>query len=307
MRKRKNGPALFELIGDRALSSRATVRPEPAIVPPPAASPRDAGSALRDVATETDIAPIADIPLDAAKSASFEHPLTETVVQFEGDRVRVSLSSIGAAVATFVVIVFLAGGFLLGKSRGRQDGLQAGYEAGRSSFEAGVANDIEAARNQPAATYLIGGLLEDQGPQGVSTALPEKGGDRIASDRPGSLVRERRGDSIAPRAKPADAGQPMWVDGFTYIVAQEFPGAARADAEAAQSYLEQHGVPTAIQMQPGGRLLLMTHQGYNRKDPVQRKLSDQLSEKVRAIGAQYYASGGRYRLEGYLKTHKNES
>lgn len=301
MRRSKNGPALFELIGDRALSGRAAARPAGGDHPPEMAARTPADSRLPDPAAPGEDPAVA--AWDEARrpeAGAFDHTVADTVVQFEGDRVRISLSSLGAAMATFAVIVILAGGFLLGKSRGRQDGVLAGYEAGRASFEAVVVNDIEAARKQSPATYLIGGLLENQEPSKPS-GKPSRGSERGLAPNLG--VEE--GTTAAP-ARPGNA-QPAWIDGFTYIVAQEFPGTARADAEAAQSYLEQHGVSAAIVTQPGGRLQLTTVQGYNRKDPAQRKLSDQLGEKVRAIGAQYYASGGRYKLEGYLKTHKNES
>lgn len=290
MRKTRKGPALFELIGDRALAGKAAARHDGGASCELPDSPRD------DRCDEV-VASALPAPEFRADPAHPDHASADTVVHFDGDRVRISLSSIGAAVATFVAIVFLAGGFLLGKSRGRQDGLLAGYQAGRESFEAGVVNDIEAARNQPPATYLIGGLLENPAAEPAKRNT-ETGRERASVSPPAAEMQTAKGPL---------SGQPEWIDGFTYIVAQEFPGSARADAEAAQSYLEQHGVATAIAVQPGGRLLLTTLQGYNRKDPVQRKLSDQLGEKVRAIGAQYYASGGRYKLEGYLKTHKDES
>jgi len=56
-----------------------------------------------------------------------------------------------------------------------------------------------------------------------------------------------------------------------------------------------------------GATQLITTQGYNRRDPTQHQMADQLLEKTRTLGAQYYAAGGGYKLEGYFKSLKSDT
>jgi hypothetical protein len=242
--------------------------------------------------------------------ADDRHSPAAKAVEFDGARVRVSLTSMTAAAMAFAAILLVAGSFLIGKSRGRQAGLVAGYEAGRTVATT-PANDLETVRQQPPSTYLIGGLLEQ--PADTTGATPPRHGGPAAAPRSRSRESDDRppasdvasGTTAAARpADPAGSQTAGWVDGFTYVVVQEFPNGAREDALAAQAYLADHGVDTVVASLPAGRCQLMTTQGFDRKEPAQRKRSDQFLEKIRAIGAQYYASGGRYKLEGYLKTHK---
>ena len=280
MRRNKHGPALFELLANGEFRSRDSVSAagDEAIEDCPVDDPGGLETG--------EVGPSIARPTANAASVPVGH---QRAVEFDGDRLRFSLTSIGAAVASFVLIVLLAGGFMIGHYRGRQSGLAVGYQAGRASYQAATIDDIEAARRQTPSTYLIGGLIESPADPGAS---------------PAALV------PPPVRVEPGPSGasaEPTWLDGFTYVVAQEFPGGSAEDAAAAEAYLGEHGVDTAIVGLANGRFHLITTQGYNRKDPTQRKLSDQLLEKVRAIGVQYYSTGGRYKLEGYLKTYKGES
>jgi hypothetical protein len=196
----------------------------------------------------------------------------------QGERLYLSLTSVSAAGVAFVLLAVVALGIGLGFRQGRARGLVEGFAAGRASYLADTTSEIEAARQQSPATYLVGGLLDVAQPVGGSDARAqqpgETGGDR--ADR--------------------------WIDGYTYVVAQEFSSKNAADVEQARRFLADHGVETLAQPLASGGVRLITTQGFDRKDPAQRKLADQLLEKVRAIGAQYFASGGRYKLEGYFKT-----
>ena len=152
-----------------------------------------------------------------------------------------------------------------------------GAIAGTFRIEADATSEIEATRSAPPASHVVQGLLE--------------------SASSGAT----RGDTGPNSAAPSP-----WVQGLTYIVAQEFAPNAEPDALKAQAFLEAQGIDTALIKQDNDWFQLVTTQGYDRSDTVQRGLADAFLAKEHEAGAVYYASGGGYRLEGYFKTLRNE-
>ncbi len=209
---------------------------------------------------------------------------SERVIELDDDRVRISLTSVGCAVVVFAVAVLAVGAFDLGRRRGDGKGFGRGYEAGRASYAADTVSEIETARNQPPATHLVASLLE----------------------RPDQDQEEAQDDKRTAQDSDMNRSTGAWIRGYTYIVAQEFGSAHLNDAPGAQDFLAGHGIESALVQTPRGSAQLITIQGFDRSDTTQRKMADQLLQKVHAVGAQYYADGGGYKLEGYFKTLKND-
>ncbi len=218
----------------------------------------------------------------ATKSGGFrfvEPALEESpgLLVLEGRRLRLSLTpATGAATAAAVMLV-IALAFAAGKRSGRDEGMRAGYDEGRASYVAQTASDIEVARAQPVATHLVDGLMERSGPTSA-TPVP---------------------------ARPTADG-PEWLSGYTYVVAQEFSTRHAEDAVQVKAYLAQQGIATAAVRRANGSVQLITTQGYNHKDPTQKRMASELLTKLHAAGAGYYRAGGGYKLEGYFKTLKGE-
>jgi len=266
MTKSKRGRSLFDLLQpEEATGSEASPSSGVGVQQPPAELPRPSGSRTRgtNVARTT----------PAAAPASGHEPLVEV----DGDRFRLSFSSLTAALAVFGLVIVVFAAFWLGGERG----YDKGYASGRLSFEAEAVDEIEAARNQPAATHLIEDLLAE---------APHQGASPTEQDAVGS----------------SEAQATRWVRDHTYVVAQEFPNGDVEAANRAKDYLATAGILAAVVRRPNGSLQLITAEGYNLKDPAQRELAEELKRRVHSAGAQYYAAGGGYKLEGYFKTLKGD-
>ena len=190
-------------------------------------------------------------------------------IALDGQYVRLSLSSMSAAVVLFGLVVALVLAYKAGQGRGYVDGQVAGFAEGEASVVAQVTSEIEATRAQPPNTEAIESLLLD-------------GADVSSAGRVG-------GD-------PGDS----WIDGYTYVLVQEFAGSASSDADNAQAFLRHHGVETLKLERSYGAIQLITEQGFNHEDDTQRALGERLRDRVREIGRAYYAAGHGYKLEGYF-------
>jgi hypothetical protein len=200
----------------------------------------------------------------------------------DGERIRFSLTSLTAAVAIFGLLILVLGAFEFGRRLGDQGGFRRGHAAGRVSYSADAMSEIEAARRQPPASGLVETL------------------------RPGSAGRALQSGTVSGETAEGSGGS-IWVRDYTYIVVQEFSVGREEDARQAQAFLAENDLGTEIVKYPSGAIQLITTQGYNRKDPTQRRLADQLQERVHALGVQYFAAGGGYRLEGYFKSLKGDT
>jgi len=187
----------------------------------------------------------------------------------------------------FVVGLVLVASYTAGLYLGRQRGEQDGFAAGRKSVEAIVTNEIEQARAQRPTE----GIFDGVGTSPVGRSGPDAGLERTVGD----------GGSTSPEMSEGSSAA-AWVRGYTYIVVQDFKSDALADAHKAARYLADNGVDTAIvELDGDWKYRLITLQGFNRDEAVQRNLAEEYLERVRTLGQNYFAAGGRYRLEGYFK------
>ena len=301
MGKSKRGPALFELLSDDV---RRTPESGRAGIPVPrwwtsrsaTHSPRPANAAA------TGVAPPLSPPAgeDGIEEAVNDEELVEKpggsdrLVELDGDRVRLSLTSVGAAGVVFLAVLLIVAAFALGGRRGDRIGFRRGYDAGRVAMVEPPLTEVEAVRSQPPATHIVGGLLTER--SAASPALPgtDNAGRTAAKPVPST-----------PAGTSSD--RPEWVRDYTYIVVQEFSPKNAEDAQRAREFLAKRGIATAIVKLESGVLQLITSRGYNRKDAAQKRLADQTLEKQRALGAEYYLAGGGYKLEGYFKTLKRDT
>ncbi len=262
MAKARRGPALFELMDDEG---GAVAAPR---------TPRWWSSGRRSSpATQP------TLRLSESSAAPVGSPgAAERLFEISGDRVRLSLTSVTAAGAIFLLLAIFTAAYIVGARSGDRAGFQRGYDAARAAALPAEADEITMARALPAAAHLLDPLKAANAP------------------------REEPKQRPAPVVTPATG----WVKDLTYVVVQEFPAGAIQKAHDARQFLAQRGVPAEVVTVAGG-VHLITAQGYNHKDPAQKKLAEQLLSKVRTIGAQYYAAGGGYKLEGYYKTLKRDS
>ncbi len=286
--KAKNRTTLFDLLERRQARKRAAGAAARGLLPdiqPELDAPKGQTITLaadRKPSERLD-APTAE-PEHSVELDSNEAVATERVIELDDDRVRISLTSVGCAVVVFAVAVLAVGAFDLGRRRGDGKGFGRGYEAGRASYAADTVSEIETARNQPPATHLVASLLE----------------------RPDQNLEDVQDEQRTARDSDMGRSTGGWIRDYTYIVAQEFGVAHLDDARGAQDFLVEHGIESALVRTPRGTAQLITVQGFDQSDPTQRKMADQLLQKVHAVGAQYYADGGGYKLEGYFKTLKSD-
>lgn len=283
--KKRRGPALFELIGeDGGAASRLLRFPR-----------RDFGERSARNPSSTDWPKHNDSP--GGIKISHQESIAENAkslgaVSLEGRVLRISLTSVGAAVTVFCVAAALTTVYFIGFSRGNKSGLAKGYQAAVAPAAVSANDELAAARNQPAATHLVANLLE----------RPPAIGGRQSADRKAEPAAAESVKSAAP-SSGLD-----WRRDFTYIVAQEFPAGHVDSARKAQDFLAEKGVSTAVVTPSGGSgILLLTTDGFDHKDAGQKQHNELLLAKVRGIGAQYYTAGGGYRLEGYFKTLKKDN
>lgn len=277
MAKRRRGQALFDLLTeDKEQTAQSLQTPVwwKRSNPDPVRTKR--ATATKVVTTEPSEA-VEPEPepeeTSAPTSVVDETNVKPAMWELDGDRMRLSLSSVGVAVVVFMALVMLLGSYELGRRRAADRAFALGYERGRDHYVAQAASEIEIARQQAPATDLIQGLLVS--PTDTDGATNE-------------------------------ATRTSWVRGYTYVVAQEFPSGYEEDAVRSQTYLARNGVAVELIRYPSGSMQLITTQGYNRTDPAQSVLADRLRDRVREVGAAFFASGGRYKLEGYFRTLKGD-
>jgi len=277
MAKAKRGPALFELLSEEGSETASVKIPTWWTKHTRLTNLHDA----REARTAADPTP----EVEETPQLTVDRTAPQPLFEVDGDRLRLSLTSVTAAVTVFLGLASILAAYGLGARRGDAGGFRRGFDAGRLDGAGAPGDEIAALRNQPPSSHLVGGLIQEPGPKPVvkaATAAPAK---------------------LPVSAVPA-AG---WVRDLTYIVVQEFPAANIEKAKHAREFLAQRGVNTELVSLNNDTTLLIATQGYSHKDPAQKRLAEQLLEKVRTIGTQYYAAGGGYRLEGYYKTLKRDN
>lgn len=275
MTKRKSGPALFDLITKEGADSAEALK-----------VPGWWGRGRGKRAAEAPDRAIShgkreEAPLRAEKPIQVR-PDPVRFLELQGDRFRVSFTSVTAALGIFVALVVVLGAFEVGRRIHDQTAYRQGFDAGREWYAAEALTEVETAQRQPPALGVIEDLLAD--------------GGTVA------------GPAETLSGQEATAGAvPPWIRNYTYIVAQEFSAGLEEDARKAQRHLAQSGIGSKLVKFASGRLQLITTQGYDRSDPPQRRLADELLKKLHTLGSEYFAGGGGYKLEGYFKTLKSDS
>lgn len=287
MAKAKRGPALFELLGDEGSAAGGVKVPSWWSRQIPLTDLH----AARVSRAAAEPPPVYE---DSTRSTGDRSPL-RPLFEIDRDRVLLSLTSVTAAIAVFLGLATVLAAYGLGARRGDVGGFRRGFDAGRADVASTVGDEITALRNQPPASHLVGGLLQETGAKPASSGARE--------DRPAM-----KAVASAPANLPASAAPAAgWVRNLTYIVVQEFSATNVEKARHAREFLAQRGVNTELVPLNNDTTLLIATQGYNHKDPAQKRLAEQLLEKVRTIGTQYYAAGGGYKLDGYYKTLKRDN
>lgn len=276
MSRGNHGPALFDLLEDHPIDGGLAAGSPPKRVPARPAIVVE--RATRPVAANASAPP----SMETGRTAV---PHGGRAWQIEGRRVHISLTSASAAMVLFFVVLLVTAAMVSGRRSGLKEGHRVGYEAGRAAFAAELDDEIDDVRRQPPQPALIAALTDSDERRSVPANEPES-------------------SSAVPAQGNRDSGS--WVPGHTYVVVQEFSPSAAADATPAREFLAQHGIFATPVRYPSGAIQLITDQGYNHRDPGQKRLAEQLLDKVRSVGTKYFALGGGYKLEGYFKTLKAE-
>jgi len=207
-------------------------------------------------------------------------------VSMRDDRVVISLSSVSAAVVVFVCVVSLIGAFELGQRRGHASGVLEGFDRATQAGAPAAADEVDAVREGPVREDLL------------------SGGSTTGSTESKNPARQELVSGSSKAAAPSVKSE--WVKGRTYIIVQEFGKDAETDARKAQAFLQTRGIETAVVRLESGTLRLVSTAGYDRQDAKERGRSDELIEKIRTSGAEYYKTGGGYKLEGYFATLRQD-
>jgi hypothetical protein len=272
MAKTRRGPELYEMLSPDRKETARLLEP-PSRVPTPDSAKIETPRRVPDPVERTEAA--------LRSQAKPEHAgvALRPLVSIDGACLTVSLTSKRAAIVFFVLLVGAALGARAISGYGGSR-YAAGHEVGRASYVAGAIDEISAARAAPPQSEIVASLLADAN-QGLSANLPQPGVN-----------------SVGPTA---------WIRGHSYVVVQEFGVGLTVDAERARDFLLQNGIEAEIVPMPAGRMQLITAQGYNLRDPAQKKMAQALLDRVRRCGETYFAEQGGYRLDGYLKTLKTEN
>lgn len=276
MAKTKRGtPPLFELLENNHLR-RGSTGPQPDL------------RLVRPDAEHEEAEPVRPpLPRFNEPDAIIEKPNKPTAIQLLGDRLHVSLTPLSAAIGVFVISFLVLAALFFGQKRGEKSAIDRSVAG---VIPGAPIEGVETVREQAPASHLIAPLLVGSAP-----AVP-------ASDAP----RKSAGADPAPVPSPSVSPRSEWVRDYTYIVAQEFAAGREADAEKAREFLAARGFPARVVKFDSGALQLITLEGYDHKDAAQKKKADNILKKQRAAGADYWTSGGGYRLEGYFKTLKKD-
>ena len=209
-------------------------------------------------------------PPTAEQAGSPETPAPESSqgwLETQGDQVRFSLSTLTLAISIAAAMAIVVVTFVIARELGHR----AGWRAANEKAEI-VANDPfrEIRQQQPSPE-----LLEDL--ELVNRNV------RAEKDR---QRRETLGGGVS------------FHDDLNYIWIERFN--SEPEAKSAQSYLEGHEVGSRL-VERNGKWILISTQGFEYGIPEQKTACQKLSERIREFGRQYFAAGGRYRFDCFVK------
>lgn len=209
-------------------------------------------------------------PPTAEHVGSPETPAPESSqgwLETQGDQVRFSLSTLTLAILIAAALAILAVTFVVAREMGHR----AGWRAANEKADI-VTNDPfrELLRQQPSPE-----LLEDL--ELVNRNV------RVEQDR-------QRRDAIS--------GGESFLDDLNYVWIERFN--SEPEAKSAQSYLERQEVGSRL-VEKNGKWILISTQGFEYGIPEQKAACQKLSERIRELGRDYFAAGGRYRFDCFVK------
>ncbi len=319
MAKSKRAPALFEMLQQQGQAARGGM-PAPRWWKGLGRQDASRPSAERKPAPPphvSDVPPAGPAPVAApAEAPAFSSPSeapAESIValtgewrfgryvRFTGGRFEVSLTPVGAVVAAGVLLLALLCCYQIGRRAGSHAVPAAGIAAAP-----GLEPGLDAAavrRGEPDSSVLNVRTAESSSPEAppvparsVTAALAPRSAEKPASE------------TAAEGAPPAAR-----MRGLNYIVIERFhtrlPSVksvemARQHAEAAQKWLAEQQVPTAIYpMENGTGYELWTTQGF--KMPDERAGLDELVAKIRHLGTLYAKQGYMFSVERRRYEPKN--
>jgi hypothetical protein len=282
MAKPKNATALYEVIrkaatGERGAGGRVSD------------AEANAGTAQLVLTDESQSAGAEQDYVSPPEMPASEGTPVSPVLQMADGQVRLALSPVLAAVVIFAFVCLMVVAYWTGVRIGESRGHDAGFVEGRDYANAAALDEIQEARAKPPAEGLFKGVGVT--PVRRTDTTSATGGQRNPGPRPGG------GET-----------QTGWVPGYTYIVVQDFRTGDRPAMEQARRFLLENGIETAVIELSGqyvGRLI--TTQGFNWEDPVQKQLYEDYLARVRELGQAFFENGGKYRLQGYPRTLKAET
>jgi len=221
-------------------------------------------------------------PVLSAADSGDEIVESAPLASIQGSRLTISLTCRHAAVAAFAALVFVFVVFAAGDRFGQRD-FQRGYAEGRASSASERKDEIARLRHEPPTPGLVDGLLV-----AAPGVPPAKAGS-------------------TPQSAPLPrSGAANWVRGWSYVVVQEFQAEKLDDAQKARAFLQGRGVNGEVVTLTNGKHQLIATQGFQSKNPAEKQSAEALLKQIHDLGAQYFATGGGYRLQGYYRTFKGE-
>jgi hypothetical protein len=202
------------------------------------------------------------------------------VLSWRDGCLTIHLDAVMAVFVGGVLILLLAGAFLLGQ-----------HTAGPANPEA-----TQQATSKSQETQSVLGVLGLQ--QGADQIQKQPAADQpVAARRPPAR-------QVPAQQPPPDQRQP----GRTYLVLQVFSSEARTAAEHARAFLSEHGLPTTLERMDTGQWSLVTAEGADAQTQEGARRLRELALQAKSIGDEYLKSGGRYRFHmPYQWTYPSKS
>ena len=295
MAKRKNGPALLELMQrekedaanraadetngrkswlsraswGRPVGAAATVEPVLESAPPPEASVVEERSAVEERFEDSPAAPstVKAIPGPAVRAEPVESFEPPRMFRVEDGRVHLSLNPFSAVVAVGSVLLAIFAGFVMGRV--------TAVGAEESSGPATAVSPIEEAVKGPAKPMVL---------------------DDPAGKRARPVEREAVPAPVAPTVAGIESADPR-EPGKNYFRLMTADPDHRKDAEAAQAFLADNGVKAWVVQKQNRWLVFDVTRGFTWREldsPVGRQRKKQLER----LGAKFFEENQSYNFTG---------
>lgn len=232
---------------------------------------------LLEVLRREDIKPAASDLNDSSTGQPARPPATQVpaatgdgpqaLVRAEGDRLKFSVSTLTLAMILFAAFVVLAGAFALGRHLGYDSGWQAAADRAQMIAD----DEFRDLRRQPPSP----GVLQDL-----------------------DVVTDAVNREHAQQRRAAHLGRVGFIDDLNYVWIETF--ATKGDATTAREHLKNKEIESTL-IENGGKWVLISREGFDYGLAEEKAACQQLSARIREVGQQYLAAGGRYGFKCYPK------